>query len=235
LKDLFYGISEEEQRARIQATWSLCQNVINNKNFMVQFVAQYNINQAEKYRYPDLIAGSHNNFRTEIVSLMKSYPFKYVHFLGTFQKLVNTFQLDVSKKTDNYAIALVLGYFMFKHNYIKASISSNKIERFFSTYNIISKLKNGYSEDDDNMCRIVQDAVYKNYRKYQNIIYNTIGLNVEKIFNYTSASNNSIVHFNKLASDSDLKLKLYEVELINESYNYYVDNKNRWLKGSLVM
>ena len=78
---------------------------------------------------------------------------------------------------------------------------------------------------------IILRTVYNNYHRYENIIYNIIGMNIEKIFQYKNDDDNIIATFTKMTSDNDLRLKDSEIGLIAEAFNLYAETKNRWLQG----
>jgi hypothetical protein len=84
--------------------------------------------------------------------------------------------------------------------------------------------------EDKDFYNVVYKTIRINYRRYENIVYNVIGMNIEKIFQYKSPDDNTVANYSKMAADSDLRLKDYEVGLINEAFNLYADSKNRWLK-----
>ena len=77
------------------------------------------------------------NFRGEIISLLRINPFRYVHQLHTFRDAMSN--MFNPKRRENYKITLVVGYFMFKHNYFNSgSIKSSmkELKKFFSYNNI---------------------------------------------------------------------------------------------------
>ena len=77
---------------------------------------------------------------------------------------------------------------------------------------------------------IILRTVYNNYHRYENIIYNIIGMNIEKIFQYKNDDDNIIATFTKMTSDNNLRLKDSEIGLIAEAFNLYTETKNRWLQ-----
>lgn len=226
LKDIIYYMSLEEQRARIQAVWNVCQDAILNNAYRSQLTAAYYRTLSLMYRN-DMVPGD-DNFRMEIISALRSNPLKYVHSLAGFRRTVN--ELALIKRPETYKILLVLGYFLEKHGYIKSG-NDALVKKFFSKDVVMMKLEEPFSEVDRNFYEVVMKVVQMNYRRYENIVYNVIGMNIEHIFQYKNPDNNTVVKFSRLAADSDLKLKDYEVGLINEAFNLYADAKNRWLNN----
>lgn len=232
LFDLFYYMSAEEQRARVQATWSMCQNIVQNKSFKTQLTASYN--KVMQYRYGHNRKEMDDNFRIYIIAVIRMMPFKYVHKLSFFRKIINN--LFVRQFSSTYKSLLIIGYFMFKHNYMYVSTSYGEkvvsdVREFFSEQNVRRKLYEPYSKDDEEYYIIVFKSVNKNYSKYQNIIYNTIGNNIKKLFRISRDGFSTADEYNKLGADNDLKLTDFEVGVINESFNLYQYTFERFLLG----
>ncbi len=163
----------------------------------------------------------------EIISALRSNPLKYVHQLANYRKIVN--ELALIRRPDTYKMLLIIGYFLEKHGYVKNGNDAS-ITRFFSRDNVKKKLDEQMSMEDKDFYNVVYKTIRINYRRYENIVYNVIGMNIEKIFQYKSPDDNTVANYSKMAADSDLRLKDYEVGLINEAFNLYADSKNRWLK-----
>lgn len=134
------------------------------------------------------------------------------------------------QRKDIRKILLVAGYFLYKHRYLtskKTGLIGEDLSNFFNIENIKTLLNN--NQNIDEYLKIIYKVIRKNYNRYENIIYNIIGQNVEKIIRYKSDTDNDIVMYQKMAADNDLRLKDFEVGLINESFNYYSDVLERWL------
>ena len=138
-------------------------------------------------------------------------------------------ELALIRRPDTYKMLLIIGYFLEKHGYVKNGNDAS-ITRFFSRDNVKKKLDEQMSMEDKDFYNVVYKTIRINYRRYENIVYNVIGMNIEKIFQYKSPDDNTVANYSKMAADSDLRLKDYEVGLINEAFNLYADSKNRWLK-----
>lgn len=227
LRSLIYCLSAEEQRGRIQAVYNLCKSVITDNAFYSQMTASYN--KVMGLRYYHSVKELDKNFRTEIVCALRAEPFKYVHELNLFRRILH--ELIFFKRNDIREMLLIVGYFLYKHKYIRSKtsgLSGRDLSEFFSFDNI-KNLLNNPSRDVDDYLKIIYNFIKKDYLKYENIVYNIIGMNIEKIFHYKSPTNNQIIRYQKMAADNDLKLKDSEVGLINESFNYFSINLERWL------
>ncbi len=219
-------MSAEEQRAMMQATWNVCQEAIRNDAYRAQLTASYYNTMSLMYR--NGLAAGDDNFRTEIISALRSNPLKYVHGLPEFRKAVN--QMAMIMRPDIYKAYLILGYFLEKHGYIKNGNDAD-VREFFSEKSVTERLGKSMDKNDMPYYEIVFRVVRMNYRRFENIIYNIVGSNIEKIFRYKSPEDNVVTQYSKMAADSDLKLKDYEVGLINESFNRYADSMKRWING----
>ena len=149
-------------------------------------------------------------------------PFNYLHRLKSFKDLINKFLFD--NYGPSYKELLILGYFMYKHNYLYIYNENRKkdgVKDFFSEKNVRLKLSQPYSSNDDEYYYIVLKSLHRNYNSYENIIYNTVGPCVKKLFNINTLRESIVDTYNKLAKDNDLSLTDEQVTLINESYNAY--------------
>lgn len=202
LSDIIYCMSAEEQRARIQATWNLCQNVVRDNAFRAQLTASYY--QVMSLQMIHQLKNANTNFRIEIICTLRSAPFKYVHQLHMFRRIVN--EMFLIKKKENREAMKILGYYLHKHKYI-------------------SETRNDFSSDDEYILAVLR-IVQKNYHRYENIIYNIVGQNIERIFAYKKPDC-TLITFDKIVSSDDLGLKDYEVGLINEAYRLYANTIDR--------
>ncbi len=232
IKALIFCLSKEEQNGRFQGFYSLCNNIKRDYHFLTQLTMSYN--RVQSVRYTDNFKPSimDKNFRGEIISLLRINPFRYVHQLHTFRDAMSN--MFNPKRRENYKITLVVGYFMFKHNYFNSgSIKSSmkELKKFFSYNNIKQKLSEPLDNRDEKFYYDVWLAVHKNYQRYENIIYNTLGMRIEYLYGQTKGGENDVIKFNKLAADNDLRLTDQQVGLITESYNMYLYYKERWLNG----
>lgn len=189
LRNIIYYLSDEEQRARMQATWNVCEYAMENNSTRSQLTASY-------YKTKDLVdrygitRQADKNFRTEIVSALKSEPLRFAHHLPEFRKAVNEITPIGHIKTI-YKVLLLLGYFLEKNNYIKSG-NNKDVKQFFSKLSVIEKFSKPISEKDMPYYDIILRTVYNNYHKYENIIYNIIGINIEKIIHYKNNEDNII-------------------------------------------
>lgn len=179
-----------------------------------------------------------DNYRTEIVAALRAEPFKYVHQLSNFRMLIN--ELFVSPFPNIHKELLVIGYYLNKHSYLLADTSNSdrknksEVRQFFSEQNVREKMILPYCNDDKRFYVLIDRSIERNYQKYQNVIYNTIGMNIEKLFKIRHDSSSVADDYEKMAADNDLCLSDYEVGLINEAYNSYQYTLKCYLNNTLV-
>lgn len=144
------------------------------------------------------------NFRMEIICTLRSAPFKYVHQLHMFRRIVN--ELFLIKKKENQEALKILGYYLHKHKYM-------------------SETRDDFSSDEDYISAVLR-VIRNNYHRYENIIYNIVGQNIERIFGYNK-SDSTLITFDKIVGSENLGLKDSEVGLINEAYLLYASSLSR--------
>lgn len=174
--DVLYYLTKEEQRARIQATWSICQNIKKNNKLYSALTSSYNVMIGFQAGHPEYNLKLEDNLRKFVFSVLRMQPFNYVHRLNQFGKLINIPLFELYKK--DYKELLILGYYMYKHNYLyiyTENFKEDGVKQFFSYMNIVNKLNEPYSEDDKKFYYIVLKSIHRNFYRYQNIIYNTVG------------------------------------------------------------
>lgn len=187
-KDLSYCISEEEQRGRIQATWNLCKKVSKNNFFYAQLTSSYNATKSFSITNNDLKSLLKDNFRSKIIAVLRTYPFKYVHMLPKFTKLVLELRNSVRLYNKTKNCVLIIGYYLMKHNYIRTvdKETLKKMRIFFCEENVKKKLKENVKSEEIEYYVIVQKTVFNIFRRYQNTIFNVVGLNIEEILRIDS-------------------------------------------------
>ena len=74
---------------------------------MVRYFIEHEPSYRKKYE---------ENYRKFIFSVLRMEPFSYLHRLKTFSNLINKFLFGNYGPV--YKELLVLGYFMYKHNYL---------------------------------------------------------------------------------------------------------------------
>lgn len=107
-------LSGEEQRARVQQLWSLCQDVPADSVTKAQLTASYNWIQRMGIR--ERLKGLNDNFRGYVIAALRTRPFRVTHLLHSFLKALN--DLKVQSVQTNYKALLVWGYYMNKHGYL---------------------------------------------------------------------------------------------------------------------
>ena len=134
LRNIIYYLSDEEQRARMQATSNVCKYAMENNATRSQLTASYYKTKELVLRY-GITKQANKNLRMEIVSALKSEPLKFAHHLPEFRKAVNEITPIGHIKTI-YKVLLLLGYFLEKHNYIKSG-NTKDVKQFFSKTSVI--------------------------------------------------------------------------------------------------
>jgi thermostable 8-oxoguanine DNA glycosylase len=98
------------------------------------------------------LKNTNTNFRTEIICMLCSAPFKYIHQLHMFRRTVN--ELFLIKKKENQEALKILGYYLHKHKYM-------------------SETRDDFSSDEDYISAVLR-VIRNNYNHYENIIYNIV-------------------------------------------------------------
>jgi hypothetical protein len=89
----------------------------------------------------------------------------------------------------------------------------------------MSETRDDFSSDEDYISAVLR-VIRNNYHRYENIIYNIVGQNIERIFGYNK-SDSTLITFDKIVGSEDLGLKDSEVGLINEAYLLYASSLSR--------
>ena len=228
LADLMYNLSVEEQRGRIQGTYNFCQMIMGDRNYYTQLTLSTNKTRTLAL-YNNCQDKIEDNFRLYIVSLLRLNSFCYIHNLRKFRNEVNS--LTIKVKETNRKYILIIGYFFLKHKYL--TNTDRDIRNYFSKDNVTRILStNNFSGIDDYYDYIFR-AIERNYMRYENIIYNIVGQNIEKIIKRKSKEDNIVVQYQNMAASNNNRLKQWEISSINEAREYYLLSFERWLKGKL--
>lgn len=81
------------------------------------------------------LKNANTNFRIEIICTLRSAPFKYVHQLHMFRRIVN--EMFLIKKKENREAMKILGYYLHKHKYM-------------------SETRNDFSSDDEYILAVLR-------------------------------------------------------------------------------
>ena len=178
------------------------------------------------------LKGLNDNFRGYVIAALRTRPFRVTHLLHSFLKALN--DLKVQSVQTNYKALLVWGYYMNRHGYLEKSErpSRKDVSAFFSERNIRRKLSEPCSRDDKDYYFLVIRSIERNYARYENIVYNTVGMNIERLFDIHHGLSRVVDDYVRMSLSKDRRLSDDEMRLVFESWRRFVSERESFLSGT---